>query len=542
VTKDAAHAWPGVAEWLAAVVVVAVTAVVSTWPLATGPWLVPEHQDPLFSSWRLYQWARTLAGQSTGLFDGNIFHPATGVQLFSDPMVLPSLVAAPFLWAGAPVAVVYALMFWLAAVTAGLAMFACARAVSGSRWGGLVAAVVFVGSPIRLEQVVHLEMLWTACLPLSVLATVRAFDGGRRAPWMLGGALAGQMLCCIYYGVFLFTLWPLLAGVEWLRRRVLPPGVAWRIAAAVTVAALLVAVYALPFQRVRQQVGDRGETEIGRYSATLDSYASSSALNRVWGWTAIDAAETRLFPGLTAAVLAVAGATATSSPWVAAVSVFTAVAVDASRGVHGWTYPWLGALPPYRGLRVPARFGMLVLTGIAILAGVGCSVLTRAWGPRRGAIAAALVVLAAAAGESSASMSVREVPHAAPPVYAWLATLPPSVIAHLPLPEAHALPGADPEYQYFAQHHRHALVNGYSGFYPPGYLQLLAETRSFPDGPSLAALRSAGVEYLLLHAQFYPTGAIFETATDALDRRSDVEPIAMSSDTGGPVRVYRLRR
>ena len=96
-------------------------------------------------------------------------------------------------------------------------MYACARELSGSRWGALVAAAIFTGAPSRLDHVMHLELLWTAWMPLAVLATARVFTGRGRAVWTLGAALAAQFLCCIYYGVFLFTVWPLLAGLEWLR-------------------------------------------------------------------------------------------------------------------------------------------------------------------------------------------------------------------------------------------------------------------------------------------------------------------------------------
>ena len=161
-----------VADWALAVVVVVTTTVVSTWPLVTSPWLVPEHQDPLFSSWRLYQSARNLSRGPWSLFDGNIFYPAADVTLYSDPIALPVLLSTPFVWAGVPAVLMYSALFWVCALSAGLAMFACARAVSGSRWGGLVAAAMFVGAPLRLEHVMHLEMLFTAFLPLTVLATM----------------------------------------------------------------------------------------------------------------------------------------------------------------------------------------------------------------------------------------------------------------------------------------------------------------------------------------------------------------------------------
>lgn len=533
------------AEWAVAAVVVAVTAVVSTWPLATSPWLVPDHQDPLFSSWRLYQWARNLASAGAGgLFGGNVFHPAPDVLLYSDAIALPALAGAPFILAGVPVALVYTGLFWLSIFSAGLAMFACAREVSGSRHGALVAAAIFTGAPLRLDHVMHLELLWSAFLPLAVLATARALAGGRRAPWAIGASMAAQFLCCIYYGVFLFTLWPLLAGIEWLRRRArLPAGMIVRTAVALVLAAAVAGAYALPYQRARQVVGDRGEAEIASYSATWSDYAVSPPSNRAWGWTADqDDAERRLFPGLLASALAVSALAAPAAPWTAAVAVTGVVAFEASRGLHGVLYPLLRTVaPPYRGLRVPARFGMVVLMCVALLAALGTAALARAAGGRRAPalmVAAALVVMMA---EYASAVPVRRLPHRAPPIYAFLATLPPTVIAHAPLPRPDALPGSDADFQYFAQYHRHRLVNGNSGFYPPSYLALLERARTLPDEASLEALRMMDVEYLLVHAQYYATPSEFAATVEGLDRRSDVEPVATSSDEGGVVLVYRLR-
>ena len=534
-----------VADWALAVVVVVTTTVVSTWPLVTSPWLVPEHQDPLFSSWRLYQSARNLSRGPWSLFDGNIFYPAADVTLYSDPIALPVLLSTPFVWAGVPAVLMYSALFWVCALSAGLAMFACARAVSGSRWGGLVAAAMFVGAPLRLEHVMHLEMLFTAFLPLTVLATMRAFDGHPRAPWAVGALLAGQFLCGIYAGVFLLTVWPVVAGVEWLRRRGKVPRMAlWRLAGGLGLAAVVIALYGQPFQAARAIVGDRGDEEVGSYGASLGSYVMSPAANRVWGWTSKpEVAEKRLSPGLVGSGLALAALTTPAAPWVAALAVTTAVSVEASRGVQGWIYPWLRRYAtPYRGLRVPARFAMVALAGLALLAAVGCGVLARALGDRRGARMVAVFVVALVVGESVAALPVRRLPSVPPPVYLLLATMPPSVIVHLPLPRADALPGAEPNFQYFAEHHQHRLVNGYSGFYPPRYLRLLDLTSGFPDDRAIAAIGDMGAEYILVHEQYYPTREAFAAAIEGLERRPDVEPVATSTDDGGSVWVYRLRR
>ncbi len=86
---------------------------------------------------------------------------------------LPALVAVPWLWLGVPVVVVYSALVWLSFLAAGLAMYLCARTLTGSRFGALVAAVIFTAAPFRIDHVMHLELLWTAFMPLAVLGVVR---------------------------------------------------------------------------------------------------------------------------------------------------------------------------------------------------------------------------------------------------------------------------------------------------------------------------------------------------------------------------------
>ena len=535
-------------DWMVATFVVLAVGVASTWPLATSPWLVPEHQDPLFSSWRLYTWARHLASFGDGgWFSGNQFHPAPDVLLFSDAIPLQALLGAPFVLLGVPVVLVYNGLVWLTILTAGLAMYACARHLSGSHFGALVAATMFVGAPLRLDHVMHLELLSTAFLPLAVLATARAFEGSHRAAWATGATLAGQFLSCIYYGVFLFTLWPLLAGVEWVRRRGrVPMAVLWRSGVGLVVAAAIVGIYALPYQRARQAVGDRTDDEVERYSGPLASYAVSPPTSRLWGWSSgAGESERWLFPGLVGSALAVSAMTTPGAPWVAALAATAAVSADASRGSNGWTYPIFRRLmPPYQGLRVAARFGMITLTALALLAATGCGTLARALGgrPRAGLLAGLVLVLMGI--ESVADVPVRRLPRTAPPIYQFLATVPPTVVAHAPMPRPAGLPGDEADFVYFAQYHRHEIVNGNSGFYPPGYVRLITRARDLRSDDALAALRGAGVEFLLVHERYFESPALHGDTTYVLEQRPDLEAVGTFGDeTGrGDVRVYRLRR
>ena len=104
----------------------------------------------------------------------------------------------------------------------------------------MVAAVIFVAAPSRIDHVMHLELLWTACMPLAVLGTVRLLRGRGRGAWLTGASLAAQFLCCIYYGVFMITLWPLVAGrrvgahaAAAVARQLVAARPAWLVAAAV---------------------------------------------------------------------------------------------------------------------------------------------------------------------------------------------------------------------------------------------------------------------------------------------------------------------
>lgn len=62
-------------------------------------------------------------------------------------------------------------------------------------------------------------------------------------------------------------------------------------------------------------------------------------------------------------------------------------------------------------------------------------------------------------------------------------------------------------FMYMSTFHWMPLVNGYSGFFPPSYLERLEKLATFPDSQSVAVLRNDGVSYVVVHADGYPPGA-----------------------------------
>jgi hypothetical protein len=423
-------------------------------------------------------------------------------------------------------------------------MYLFARDLSGSREGGLVAAVIFTGAPYRIEHVFHLELLWTCWIPLSLWAVRRAFAGSTFSARLLAASLVAQFLCSIYYGLFLLTVLPVVAGLAWATKPVkLSRGTLARLAFALALVAASLWLYSRPYARVQMDLGVRSWGEIASYSAEPVNYVATPGGNRWWGWTSdvLGGNEKRLSAGVLAYGLAAAALIPPFQPWTVGLIGGGLMAFDASRGLNGFVYSVLVDIaPPFRGLRVPARFGAIVLAMVAALAAIGVARLQRDLGqPGRSRVLIGLIV-AALLVEYSTTNRARELPSRAPSLYTWLGEQPPTVLAHFPMPTPEALPGRDADYQYFAQYHRHELVNGNSGFYPRNYLRLLERVRRFPDQPSLAALRDAGVSLIMVHAQHYEPEE-YGRVTLVLETSPEVEPLGAFMDEAGAARVYRIR-
>jgi hypothetical protein len=520
-----------------------VTAVV-TWP---QPALLGTHShghhDALFSMWRL-SWIAHALSTPASLFDAPIFWPVTGTLAFSDAVLLQGLAAWPALAAGLPVLPVYNVLLLAGPWASALGAYLLARRLTGSRSGGLVAGLVFGFAPYRIEHAMHLELQWSQWMPLALWALHRTWSSGR----FTDGALTGlcvllQFLSCIYYGVFLALFLVLVTPVLWWRHG---PARPTRVVLALVVGALLVApalvAYAMPYRQSQAQLGGRSPEEIARWSATPSSYLSTPWENRLYGsWTwRLGASEARLFPGTVAIVLALV-ALWRPGRMVVVYAWGLVCAVVMSFGTNTPVYGLaLAAIPPLGGLRAPARFAMLATLALAVLAGFGCARLLR----NRPQWAQAAVGLVAAIAMTAEYASTFGPLHAWPqraPMYAnWLATQPRGVVLELPVPAAHALPLFEGEWSYLGMFHGHPLVNGYSGYFPRPYVDLLGALGGFPSDESLWALGKRDVRYVVLHEDRYPQGDFLELL-GRIERYPCLERVGRFPDPAYPVSLYTLR-
>jgi hypothetical protein len=241
--------------------------------------------------------------------------------------------------------------------------------------------------------------------------------------------------------------------------------------------------------------------------ASLSSYLASPPQNWLYGWTAhrFGSNEARLFPGLGGLALAICSLFSRHRRYVWLYLTCACVSVALSLGLNGYAYTFLyDHLPLIRGLRAPARFGVFTLCAVSVLAGLGADALLR----RISLTRLKTLVFAGAVGVLvtefvSVPLLLMEVTPLVPPAYQLLRSLGPGVLMELPVPSPGELPGSDPQYVYWSTTHWRPMLNGYSGYYPRGYLDTLELMTQFPSDESIAALKRRHVRYLLLHRALY---------------------------------------
>jgi hypothetical protein len=154
-------------------------------------------------------------------------------------------------------------------------------------------------------------------------------------------------------------------------------------------------------------------------------------------------------------------------------------------------------------------------------------------------VAGMLVLLAVEYG--SAPMILIDVPTRVPDVYRLVSSLENAVIVELPMPRAYSMPRIDPEYAFWSITHWRPLVNGYSGYVPPAYVDTLNYMEDFPDDKSLARLKQLNVRYVLVHEGLYNSTELAMLMMQIV-RRPELVPGGKYRDWFSQTSVYELRR
>lgn len=505
---------------------------------------VPDLGDPVFSMWRMGWVAHQLSGDSRPFFDANIFHPTPLTLTFSDSMLLPSLLAAPFLNAGVRPAIVYNAFLLGAILSSGLAAYFLVRRLTRSIPAAFIGGLLYTLHPYRLEHYPHFELQMTMWMPLGLLALLRFCDTLRLRDAILASlCMAAQLYSSMYYGIF-FPLFAtavvgsLLMFTRTPWRRVITPA-----AVAGIVAIVLAVPLARPYAQAQAIKGERGEAVVKYYSADIEDFLRPHPRLATYAGRLLPDVhpERALFPGFSPLVLSVVALAPPIGQLRLAFTAGLLVAVDMTQGLNGSLYPFLyDVFPPIRGMRVPARFSILLGLALAVLAAFGARrLMARCRTPAMRTLAfagmTALILV-----DLRPELELMPVWREPPPIYEELkGEREPVVLAEFPF-ELN-LPKVTNEipFMYFSMWHWLPTVNGYSGFLPSGREVLPEIVRGFPDSVSIAALRMHGATHVTINC------ALMGPDCDAVMRKADQTPqltlLKEATWEGKPVRLYRLR-
>jgi len=553
---------------------------------------VPDRGDPLFSMWRMGWVRHQIAADPRHLFDANIFYPRPATLTYSDSMILPALASAPLAWFHPVVA--YNITLLAAFVLSGVAAYLLARALGMTALGAWIAAIAFTIAPFRMNHFSHLELQMTMWMPIALLATYRlvtdstggatvargldlsklapmsqvfwvktvrasarryqaydlarrSLDGLRRSlarPWRsvtLAVVLAAQWYSSMYYGLFLTLYVVVFAAVLIVSGRVRDRRL-WHLVGALCIAAALVSPLMVVYVRSVPERGERPRDAVAAFSAVPADYARTGSHNPVYRALLPRPihAERALFPGAATIVLAVAGAWPPLTAWRAAIIGAGVVAFDGSLGLNGVLYPLLYRwFPPLHSVRVPARFAMLVVLTLGLLAGSGAMRLLarfRSVKTRVVAVAALTGVIIADAWPHSDRLPVWQSP---PSIYAALPRA--AVLFEFPVHSPADRFSENLPYMYFSLWHWRPLVNGYSGFTPASYEALLQGVSSFPETQALKYLEDVGVTHIALHCRLWEPD-VCVSLMSRLDATGGVRRLARAEWYGAPSTLYELSR
>jgi hypothetical protein len=185
-------------------------------------------------------------------------------------------------------------------------------------------------------------------------------------------------------------------------------------------------------------------------------------------------------------------------------------------------YALLLHIPGWPGLRVPARFTMLMVLCLAIAAALAYSRVTKSASASRRVLLTSILTLGLLADGWITAMPLEQAP--APWPRGTTHTM--GAILSLPLGD----PGDDITAMYRIVWHGRPVVNGYSGYFPPWYPSLRMGLDS-KDPRLLDELGALGVTEIVLDTSLDPDGAWDRYA------RTRATPLVT---TGGPYIAYRL--
>lgn len=517
-------------------------AIILTWPLARDSQNhVINAGDPLFYAWNLMHNFRSIQNGFTGILDANIYYPTTNTLALSDTLVAQTFLSYPIIWLTNNPILAINLYTLLTFPVAGLGMYLLVKSFVNHEWAGVLNGALFAFSIPRFGQLSHLPALSSQWFPYFFYGLYWFLQkGSHRSMWLASLSFLLLLGSTVYMGVFAVVVGIIMTGVfvlSWIKNQRFRSLAMVRLTSALFPTFLIVIasiILMYPYIRLKAEHPEitRSLEESSARSAYQQDYYSVTQSSVISRFLKSNEGERALYPTITLLILAGLGI----SQWKKKSYRFPIV-LSGSIALTGLILSFGPARPfsigpldtgyitlPYaylykffpllQILRVPARFSIVFMLGLSVLAGFGAT--------RVKPFIVFLLGLLFLLEIWQQPLALVKVPtnESVPLAYQWLRQqsdvkaiieLPIEKIENgiIPIDKQVTLlyeeitedsPLAGETYRvYFAGFHSKKTVNGYSGYVPQSYQDAVANMDSFPSSASINYLRTQGVSHIVVH-------------------------------------------
>lgn len=494
--------------------------------------------DPLENTWVLASGGRALIENPLIAYQANIFYPYANSLAFSESQTASALLALPIFFATDNPILAYNFVFLAAFILSAFNTYLLAYDLTkncagtpaitlpGEGWqrgrrvgGALLAGIAFAFWAYKFNHLSHINLVTLQWLPLVLLSLRRTLNQDRVVfPILFAITLTLQALSSWYAALMTFLVVGFYIVYVLIRRWGHQKWRRWmRLAVCFATALILIGILAVPYFQVSRELQfARSLDDARKLSARTLSFVSISPSNWLYQNLLPRAIGDALFPGALVLIFAAFGLRkkfrfADRVFWMFTVLLFLTLAfgpffqlapqIEFPSLLYQFLYD---LVPGFQATRAPARFFVVGMLGLTLLAANGFASLTKNLSPRRYGLFAP-VVLALLCVEYLA-IPIRTIPIETgaqiPNVYRWLESQPGGNIIELPTRVGDVEPIT--RAMYFSVYHQRAMPLGYASFIPStqnDFLQTLGTALETPSPRVPNMLREFNVRYVILNLE-----------------------------------------
>lgn len=492
---------------------------------------MPDQIDTYLVSW-VWSWElHALITDPLNFFQANIFAPFNNTLVFTETMIGTALFAWPILLLSHNnAALAYNLVVLITFAISGLGMYLLTFYLTKNKWASLLAALVYTFAPFKLIHGIshlHITGMW---LPYVFLYAHKFFE---KQTWknvlLLTLFIILVFLEGFHYFIFLpiviivFTVTYLLTKQFEFNRDNIK-----KIVLSLLVCAIITMPIIMPYLQVRKEYDQtRLIKEIEVYSPDLIDYFISPVFYKYF-YPTRSHTEMAVCPGLMSMILFLLSIYilkhnlfSNEKKYFLIYSITALIAFLISFGFYiqftsadqtGMLGPFAlfyYFMPGFDGIRAAGRYSIFVLLTISIFIGWGASI----WHIRITSVFKKILLyfliitflFLEFAFVPPVSYSANKIVSGNTELTCWMANQSDDkIFLHLPMAvDIDSFINYDISYVYNSRDHFKKIVNGYSGYSSPGYLELAKKLLSFEPDKDIDMIKKFKVNYIIFHFDSY---------------------------------------